>query len=81
MIVVQLTLTENSEEEELMLVFSRFDKNKDDAIDYTDLFLVFQELNMEVDEEECKDIIYCIDTSGDFKIDFIEFIEAMMYDT
>ena len=45
MIVMQLTLTENSEEE-LMQVFSRFDKNKDDQIDFEDLFHVFKELNI-----------------------------------
>ena len=47
-----------------MMVFSRFDKNKDNVIDYTDLFKVFKELGEEADEEECKDIVYCIDEDG-----------------
>ena len=79
MVVTQLTMTQNSDEE-LKIVFFRFDKNKDDLLDYTDLFKVFEELKIEVDEEECKDIVYCIDEDKDLKLDFSEFVRAMMYD-
>ena len=61
------------------MVFSHFDKNKDDVIDYTDLYKTFKELGVEVDEEECKDIVYCIDENSNLKLDFNEFVRAMMF--
>ena len=41
---------------------------------------MFKELKIEVDEEECKDIVFCIDENKDLKLDFSEFVSAMMYD-
>ena len=61
------------------MVFSRFDKDKDGLIDYSDLFKVFKELKVETDEEECKDIIYCLDEDWSMKLDFSEFVRAMMF--
>ena len=78
-IISHLTRTDNAEEE-LVTVFKRFDKKNTGSIDYMDLFAVFKELNIDTDEEECKDMIFVIDKSDDHLLQFVEFIEAMTYD-
>ena len=80
MVITQLASCDDAEEE-LQIVFNRFDKDNDGLISAADLGEMFAELGTEVDEDEVKDIIFCLDKDEDENINFQEFVQVMMYNT
>ena len=69
-------------EEELVLVFNRFDKDGDGEIGVQDLMDMMQELGHPFDMEEAHDMIYQIrKEEDDGSINFQEFVQTMLYDT
>mmetsp|Transcript_26196 Transcript_26196/g.30599 ORF Transcript_26196/g.30599 Transcript_26196/m.30599 type:complete len:126 (+) Transcript_26196:219-596(+) len=71
----------HSLEEELVTVFNRFDGDGDGEIGIDDLLSIMKELGHPCDEEEARDMIFCIDKDEDGHINFLEFVQTMMYDT
>lgn len=69
------------EEEELVTVFKRFDKNGDGEICASDLIQIMKELGQEIDIDEAHDIIFAIDRDSDGSVNFLEFVQMMMFDT
>ena len=80
MAVIELTRDDHAEEE-LAIVFNRFDKDGDNELDQNDLVEMFRELEMETSVEECMDMLYCFDKNDDEKISFEEFVQIMLYRT
>ena len=75
-------LTEgNDAEEELVTVYKRFDKDGDGEIGLDDLTQMMNELGHNMDQEEARDLIFCMDKDEDGQINFLEFVQTMMYDT
>ena len=40
-----------------------------------------KELGQEIDVDEAHDIIFCLDRDQDGSVNFLEFIQSMMFDT
>mmetsp|Transcript_29675 Transcript_29675/g.36812 ORF Transcript_29675/g.36812 Transcript_29675/m.36812 type:complete len:98 (+) Transcript_29675:136-429(+) len=57
-IMVKQLCKSDSDEEELMTVFKRFDKDGDGEIGVSDLFQMMQELGQNCDKEEARDMIF-----------------------
>ena len=70
-----------SAEEELVQVFKRFDKDDDNEIGPEDLTKMMNELGFQFTEDDARDMIWELDVDQDGKINFLEFIQTMMYDT
>ena len=64
-----------------MKVFNRFDKDGDGEIGVEDLIEMMTELGYPLDLEEARDIIFYVDKDENEKINFLEFVQTMMYDT
>ena len=71
-------IKETEQDEELVEVFRHFDKNGDDKLDWRDLREVFVELGHEISEEDTQMLIRVNDVDGDGKLNFMEFVEAIM---
>ena len=61
-------------EEELVVVFKRFDKDGDGQIDSIDLMHMMVELGNDMTEDDAKDIIHMFDRDGNMTINFQEFV-------
>ena len=70
-----------SAEEELVQVFKRFDQDGDNEIGPEDLTKMMNELGYQFTEDDARDMIWELDVDQDGKINFLEFIQTMMYDT
>ena len=68
-------------EEELVLVFNRFDKDGDGEIGVQDLMETMLELGHSIDLEEAHDMVFQMDKDEDGSINFLEFVQTMLYDT
>ena len=40
---------------------------------------MFRELGHDIDEEECRDMLFCFDLDSDSQISFKEFVQVMLY--
>ena len=80
-LMVKTLATAELQEEELVTVFKRFDKDKDGELNWSDIKLMFNELGYEMTDEEAQDMIHFFDTNDDSQINFEEFVQLMMYDT
>ena len=69
-LMIKTMVSVDQSEEELVTVFKRFDKNKDDQIDANDLAAMFQELGHEMSLSEANDMIALFDKNEDGSLDF-----------
>ena len=57
--------------------FNMFDNNQDGTITREKLGNLMRKLNQTVTEDDLKDMISVVDTKGDGKINFVEFVAMM----
>ena len=80
-LMVKKLVQQDSMEEELVEVFNCFDKDRDGQIDTKDLVKIMRELGQPIDEEEAEAMIFHLDQDEDQTINFMEFVQCLMYDT
>ena len=80
-LMVKKLVHQDTMEEELVVVFRRFDKNGDGQIDCKDLMQMMAELGTPIEEDDAEAMIFHLDQDEDQNINFMEFIQCLMYDT
>ncbi|KAI5701755.1 hypothetical protein M8J75_013019 [Diaphorina citri] len=66
-------------EKHLRLGFSHLDKNQDGKIDLQELQKAFQELGIDIDENEAKKLLKRMDKDGSLEISFNEWRDFLLY--
>ena len=81
-LMVKTMVSQDKTEEELVQVFKRFDKDGDGYVRAEDLLAMFRELGyVDFDIDAAQEMIRLFDKNEDDYLDFMEFIELLMYDT
>lgn len=80
-LVVKIKTSDEEKPEELVNVFKRFDVDGDGEITWKDLVNIFTEIGHDMDEAEAREMIHFFDRDEDNSINFLEFVQLMMYDT
>lgn len=72
--VDHLVLAFTSEEKACAAAFARFDKNRNHKLDQTEVSYMMDYLGFPCSSEDCKEFFQALDTAGDAKVDFKEFM-------
>lgn len=72
--VDHLVLAFTAEEKASAAAFARFDKNRNGKLDKTEVSYMMDYLGFPCSSEDCKEFFQALDTAGDSKVDFKEFM-------
>ena len=81
LLMVKIKTNSDRNPEPLVNVFKRFDVDGDGQITWQDVLSIFTEIGHDIDEAEAREMVHFFDKDEDNSINFLEFVQLMMFDT